>query len=36
MERKKEIKCENCGEEIVEHKGEWCKSCDDPEGDIFA
>jgi hypothetical protein len=28
--RKMKFKCANCNEEEVEHKGEWCDSCNDP------
>jgi hypothetical protein len=30
------ILCDNCEVEPVENKGEWCESCDNPEGDRFA
>jgi len=28
--------CDNCEVEEVEYKGEWCESCDNPEGDVYA
>jgi hypothetical protein len=31
-----DYKCVNCGEEIVEHEGDWCENCDNPLGDKYA
>ena len=28
-------KCENCGVEPVEHKGEWCADCNLPERSVI-